>query len=213
MADTLVVTGLDPALARVGDPATTLRVRGTGFVDGAVIVFNGGDEPTTFVAASEVTTIVDPTTAVVAVAVPVTVRNPDGTVADPLYFTFTDGGPLPPLFVTPADVLARLRKDPTDRDAGYITSCTIAANALVAHELGRGELAAGLLELLGPPWPEPIWRAALGVSIRVYRLKDAESDLADTWGDSGALHIPRDPLAGYRDLLAPYMHGSAWAPA
>jgi hypothetical protein len=208
----LVVTGIEPAAARVGDPATTLRVRGAGIAPGAVIVFNGGDEPTVVVSDVEATTILDPTTATVATSVPVEVRNLDGATGGPVWFTFLDAGaPLPPMFVTPAEVLERLRKKSTDGDAGYIADCTVAANALVAAELTRGDPALQLV--IGPPWPELVWRAALGVAIRIYRFKDAESDVSDTWGDAGALRIPRDPVAGYRDLLAPYLHGSTWAPA
>jgi hypothetical protein len=117
----------------------------------------------------------------------------------------------PPEYVTAADVLARLRKKPTDPDADYITLCTAAANALVFAELTRGDPVA--TQPIVAPVPELIWRAALGVAIRIYRFKDAESDVADTWGDTAALRIPRDPVAGYRDLLAPYQHGSTWAPA
>lgn len=83
-------TSLNPATAVIGDPDVTLSVTGTGFVDGAVIVFNGGDETTTFVSETEVTTTVRPSTAVVAAAVPVSVRNPDSQVSGELSFTFTD---------------------------------------------------------------------------------------------------------------------------
>lgn len=119
-------------------------------------------------------------------------------------------------FVTTDDVLARLRKQPTDPDAEYIGRCTAVANQLVTAELERDAPPP----VTDPPTPRPPlevtdarWRAALGVAIRVYRFKDAESDVSDTWGDTGALRIPRDPLAGYRDLLTPGMHGSTWAPA
>jgi hypothetical protein len=121
---------------------------------------------------------------------------------------------VPPEFVTVADVLARLRKSAGDRDAGYIAECTAVANELVATELRRSMSGAvgetdPAVAALGTA---AVWRAALGVAIRVYRFKDAESDVADTWGDSGAIRIPRDPLAGYRDLLTPSMHGATWAP-
>lgn len=122
-----------------------------------------------------------------------------------------------PEFVTAADVLARLRKAEGDRDADYIAQCTAVANELVATELRRSMTGADgeadPVTELGPPWPSSVWRAALGVAIRIYRFKDAESDVAETWGDSGVLRIPRDPLAGYRDLLTPSMHGGSWAPA
>jgi hypothetical protein len=125
---------------------------------------------------------------------------------------------MPPEFVTAADVLERLRLDGTDVDAAYIAECTTAANELVAAEVRRSMTGAdGEVDpviALGPPYPATVWRAALGVAIRVYRFKDAESDVAEAWGDSGgALRIPRDPLAGYRDLLTPALHGGVWAPA
>jgi hypothetical protein len=124
---------------------------------------------------------------------------------------------VPPEFVTAQDVMDRLHKKPGDRDEDYIAQCAAAANELVAAELRRSMTGADgetdPLDELGPPWPVSVWRAALGVAIRVYRFKDAESDVAETWGDTGGIRIPRDPLAGYRDLLAPSQHGATWAPA
>jgi hypothetical protein len=117
----------------------------------------------------------------------------------------------PPDYVTPADVMARLRKKSGDPDEAYVTECTAVANALVYAELTRGDPTVTVP--IVAPWPPAVWRAALGTAIRVYRFKDSESDLTEAWGDTGALRIPRDPVAGYRDLLAPYMHGSTWAPA
>jgi hypothetical protein len=132
-----------------------------------------------------------------------------------------------PEYVAVADVLARLRKKDSDPDAAYIAACTDVANELVDNYLERSdepvvrynEKAHRLPDApppyppLTPPYPPPVWRGALGVAIRIYRFKDAESDVSDTWGDQGALRIPRDPLAGYRDMLNPYRPGAAWAPA
>jgi len=198
-----VVTALDPDGARVGGPNLTLRVRGAGFDPAAVIVFGGGDEPTTWVADGEVTTIVQPSTASGPAEVTVTVRNADATEAPPLLFSFTVGDPVPH-YVTATEVLERLRLPANHPDAAYVIRCTAAANELVDDELAV---------VLDVPYPESVWRAALGVAIRVYRFKDAESDVANAWSDTGALRIPRDPLAGYRDLLTPWCHGSKWAPA
>lgn len=132
-----------------------------------------------------------------------------------------------PQYVTPDEVMARLRMPAAHADAGYVADCTDAANDLVDNYLERtgdpvqvfNEKAHRLPDLPAPyppltePFPAAVVRAALGVAIRVYRFKDAESDVADTWGDQGALRIPRDPLAGYRDMLNPYRPGAAWAPA
>jgi len=83
------LTALQPATAIIGDPSFTLQVTGTDFVDGAVIVFAGLDEPTTFVSATEVTTGIDMSVWLGPDAVPVAVRNPDGGVSPSLSFTFT----------------------------------------------------------------------------------------------------------------------------
>jgi len=84
-----VVTALDPDTAVIGTPSFTLHVRGTGFAPGAVIVFNGYDEPTTVVTAAEVTTGVnmDVWTGPSA-PLPVAVRNPDGALSNERPFTF-----------------------------------------------------------------------------------------------------------------------------
>ena len=84
------VTALDPATVAIGAPSFTLHVRGTGFVPGAVIVFNGYDEPTTRVSATEVTTGVNMAVWTAPSApLPVLVRNPNGKASAPLTFTFT----------------------------------------------------------------------------------------------------------------------------
>jgi hypothetical protein len=88
-SDTPALTSLVPPSAVLGSPDFTLRVRGTGFVEGVVIVFAGHDEPTTFVTGREVTTGVD-----MSVwegpdpAIPVVVRHPDGRVSNTLTFAF-----------------------------------------------------------------------------------------------------------------------------
>ena len=79
-----------PTEAEMGSADLTLHVHGSAFEDGAVIVFNGGDEATTFVSTTELTTTVKPSLAAVAGAVPVTVRNAGGAVSNELSFTFTE---------------------------------------------------------------------------------------------------------------------------
>lgn len=133
-----------------------------------------------------------------------------------------------PEYTTPADVFARLRiSDPAAHaDHDYIVQCTTAANELVDNYLELSDEPVPLWNekrhrvadgppthpRLEPPYPSAVARAATGTAVRIYRFKDAEADIADTWGDQGALRIPRDPLAGYRDLLNPWRPGAAWAP-
>ena len=86
-----VLNSIDPSSAQLGDPDVTMTVNGGKFVDGSVIVFNGGDEPTTFVGDLQLTTVVRPSTASAAIGVPVWVRNPDGQRTDAEQtFTFID---------------------------------------------------------------------------------------------------------------------------
>jgi hypothetical protein len=84
-----VVTALEPDTVVLSAPSFTLHVVGTGFAPDAVIVFNGSDEATTVVSATEVTTGVNMDTATVAIALPVAVRNGD-VVSNALDFTFTE---------------------------------------------------------------------------------------------------------------------------
>jgi hypothetical protein len=88
-----VVTALEPDTVALGAPSFTIRVVGAGFAPDAVIVWNGSDEVTTVVSATEVTTGVNMATATVAVSVPVAVRNGDGLVSNALDFTFTEATP------------------------------------------------------------------------------------------------------------------------
>lgn len=112
-----------------------------------------------------------------------------------------------PQYATPAEVMARLHLPPTHPDADYIAVCTDAANDLIDHWLDRGD------DPLEAPYPSAVNRAAIGASIRVYRFRDTETNLDDSWGTEPIVALPRDPLAGYVDLLGPYRPGAAWAPA
>jgi hypothetical protein len=87
----LVLEDIDPDSAEIGSADLTLTLTGTGFTGDSVIVFNGGDEPTTFVSDTELTTIVKPSTAGTEGDFPVLVRNA-GEQSAALDFTFTAAG-------------------------------------------------------------------------------------------------------------------------
>jgi hypothetical protein len=89
-----VITSLTPNSAEIGDPTFVLHVHGTNFTSGSVIVFNAGDEPTTFVSETEITTGINMSTVTEATTVPVHVRSSDGVLSDPVMFTFTEGIPI-----------------------------------------------------------------------------------------------------------------------
>jgi len=80
---------LDPDIATIGDADLTLTCTGEGFTADSVITFNGGDEPTTYVSDTTLTTIVKPSLATVAGEFPVTVKNAAGE-SEPLMFEFVE---------------------------------------------------------------------------------------------------------------------------
>jgi hypothetical protein len=82
------VTGLEPRDAVMNGPDFTLHVLGIGFTEETIILFNHGEEPTTFVSATEVTTIVKPSLVGAPVAVPVSVVDGLGEIQ----FTFLPEG-------------------------------------------------------------------------------------------------------------------------
>jgi IPT/TIG domain len=88
------LASLDPAEAVCGAPDDVdLHVHGTGFTAGSMIMFNGGEEPTTYVSETELTTIVRPSTASTPGSYPVLVRTGTHDSA-PLSFTFTEASPM-----------------------------------------------------------------------------------------------------------------------
>lgn len=84
-----VASTLVPATAAIGAANFTLHVNGTGFRTGMQILWNGSPEPTTFVSDTELTTLVDMTTAVVPLLIPVKVRTLAGQESNELTFTIT----------------------------------------------------------------------------------------------------------------------------
>ena len=79
--------------AVVGEPEFILSVRGSDIVDGAVVRWGGSDRPTTFVSSTEVTASIGAADLAVGNVVPITVRNPDGGISNPLLFSVINGVP------------------------------------------------------------------------------------------------------------------------
>jgi hypothetical protein len=82
------VNELAPDTAVSGGPDVTMIVDGTGFTADSVIVFDGHDEPTTFISDTQVSTGVKPSLFVVPAECPVSVRN-GAQSSNELTFTFT----------------------------------------------------------------------------------------------------------------------------
>src|SRR5262245_48714678 len=107
-----VLNSINPSSARIGDPDLNMHVNGNYFVDGAVIVFNGGDEATTYKSGGQLSTIIKPSLATTPGSYPVWVRNPDGqrSVAEK---TFTFNPEVTPLARTiPSAAYTISRIDP-----------------------------------------------------------------------------------------------------
>jgi hypothetical protein len=81
------VTALVPDSVTLGEPDFTVSVQGTGFDEASVIVWNGFDEPTTFVSATEVQTGVNMAVWAAPVALDVQVRTAAG-LSNAQTFTF-----------------------------------------------------------------------------------------------------------------------------
>jgi len=83
------VTSVVPSSAVIGSPDFTLTVHGTNFTAGSKIYFNGGEEPTTFVNNTTLSTGVNMATVSVPSTVPVGVLSEDGVFSNPTNFSFT----------------------------------------------------------------------------------------------------------------------------
>jgi IPT/TIG domain len=86
---TPVISSINPANAEVGGADLTMTVTGTGFTAASVILFNNGEEATTFVSETELSTGVKPSLASGPAVVPVQVKEGD-LVSAPVDFTFTE---------------------------------------------------------------------------------------------------------------------------
>jgi hypothetical protein len=90
-----VLTSLLPDGANAGDPAFLLTVVGSGFVDGAVVRWDGSDRPTAFISSFEVDGTIDASDLAAGKTVQVTVRNPGGGISNSLAFAIVN--PVPTL--------------------------------------------------------------------------------------------------------------------
>jgi len=85
-----LVSALTPGSATIGDPSFDIHVHGSNFTPESKIIFNGFEEPTTFVSAGELTTGVDMSVWLAAATVPVAVQNGDGVISNAQSFVFQD---------------------------------------------------------------------------------------------------------------------------
>lgn len=83
------VTSLNPSTVVLGSPSFDVHVVGKGFTPTSVIVFNGFEEPTTFVSETDVSTGVNMDVWAAPAICPVGVAN-DGVMSNTMDFSFTD---------------------------------------------------------------------------------------------------------------------------
>jgi hypothetical protein len=84
------LSALSPNTAVLGSADVVMECQGSGFIEGwSVIVFNGYEEPTTFIDEGHITTGVKPSIFTVAEGLPVLVRTPGVGDSAALDFTFT----------------------------------------------------------------------------------------------------------------------------
>ena len=83
---------LIPATVTPGSPAFTLTVRGTGFVAGSVVNWNGSPRTTTFVSSSQLTATIEASDVAVAQTGTITVVSPSpgGGASNPVFFDVTN---------------------------------------------------------------------------------------------------------------------------
>jgi hypothetical protein len=95
------ITSLEPPGIFAGNPAFDLVVKGTGFVQGASVQWNGANRATTFVSATQLTAAIAAVDVAVPASVPVTVTNPapNGGTSNALIFVVATppvaSGPVP----------------------------------------------------------------------------------------------------------------------
>ena len=80
------VMSLSPSYATAGSTAFTLTVNGSNFVSGAKVRWNGSDRVTTFVSATQLQASILAADIAATGTIPVTVRNPDGSVSNTMSF-------------------------------------------------------------------------------------------------------------------------------
>jgi photosystem II stability/assembly factor-like uncharacterized protein len=104
------VTSISPTMAASGGPGFLLTVNGSGFLNGATVIFGLGTTPTTFVNSTQLTAMIPAGAFVLPGTVFVSVNNPGpgGFAANSINFTVTLGTyPVPALsFIAPVSVVA-----------------------------------------------------------------------------------------------------------
>jgi IPT/TIG domain len=95
--DIPVAVSLEPDTLTIADPDTEIIVTGANFNAESIIVWNEGDEVTTFIDSEHLSTVAKPSTVEapeLPFSLPVAVRNGE-RLSNELTFTFTESPPIP----------------------------------------------------------------------------------------------------------------------
>jgi hypothetical protein len=87
------VTSLNPSTVVLGSESFDIHVMGKGFTPESVIIFNGFEEPTTFVSDTELTTGVNMPLWQAPAVVPIQVQGGNGVMSNSMDFSFTESTP------------------------------------------------------------------------------------------------------------------------
>jgi phage terminase Nu1 subunit (DNA packaging protein) len=99
------LVSLSPTSAAAGNPAFVLSAYGTGFINGATVMWDGSDRPTSFVRSTELAATIGATDIASAKSVQITACNPGSGASNALGFTVTN--PLPSITaLVPSSVVA-----------------------------------------------------------------------------------------------------------
>jgi hypothetical protein len=207
-----VLTSLLPGGANAGDPALLLTVVGSGFVDGAVVRWDGSDRPTTFVSSSEVDGTIDASDLAAGQTVQVTVRHPGGGISNALAFAVdnpvptlsslsttnvTGGGAAFSLTVLGSNFVPSsvVRWNGSDRTTTYVSSSELQA-AIPASDLATGgDVQVTVFN------PAPVGGLTSGLSLHVSNFTTVAnpSSKSVTAGQSATYTIQVTPQSGTFD--------------
>ena len=207
-----VLTSLLPDGANAGDPAFLLTVVGSGFVDGAVVRWDGSDRPTTFVSASEVDGTIDASDLAAGKTVQVTVRNPGGGISNALAFAIdnpvptlsslsttnvTGGGAAFTLTVLGSNFVPSsvVRWNGSDRTTTYVSSSELQA-AIPASDLATG---GDVQVTVFNPAPVGGLTSALSLHVSSFTTAANPSSKSVTAGQSATYTIQVNPQYGSFD--------------
>jgi len=207
-----VITSLLPDSASAGDPALLLTVVGSGFVDGAVVRWDGSDRPTTFVSSSEVDASIDASDLAAGKTVQVTVRNPGGAISNALAFTInnpvpslsslsathvTGGGAAFMLLVQGSNFIPSsvVRWNGSDRTTTYVGSSELQA-AIPASDLASG---GNVQVTVFNPAPMGGLTSALTLQVSSFTTAANPSSVTVTAGQAATYTIQVTPQYGAFD--------------